>query len=107
MGEHDRKRPLQPIPTFANREAEAEFWDTHDFTDYASFDNPVPFGPVGSGLEQVTIWVDTETLDLAREIAVKERMPWEVLLHLWLVERRDAERERRGAQAAAQKRESA
>lgn len=23
-----------PIPHFATREEEAEFWDTHDFTDY-------------------------------------------------------------------------
>ena len=25
---------VEPIPEFATREEEAEFWDTHDFTDY-------------------------------------------------------------------------
>lgn len=107
MDDSNARRPLKPIPAFASREAEAEFWDTHDLTDYMIFDNPVSFGPVDSGLEHVTIWVDTETLDLAREIAAEERVPWEVLLHLWLVERRDAERERRAAEAVARKRESA
>lgn len=107
MDESNARRPLKPIPAFANREAEAEFWDTHDLTDYMSFDNPVPFGPVDGGLEQVTLWVDTETLGLAREIAAAERMPWEVLLHLWLIERREVERERRAAGADAGKRESA
>ena len=103
------KRPLTPIPAFANREAEPEFWETHDLTDYMSFDNPVTLGPIDSGLEQITMWVDTETLDLAREIAAEQKMPWDGLLFLWLIERREAERERRAAQAEAQKqkRESA
>ena len=30
-----KQRPAKdPIPRFATREEEAEFWDTHDFTDY-------------------------------------------------------------------------
>ncbi len=91
------RRPLKPVPAFANREAEAEFWDTHDLTDYMSFDEPVSFGPIESGLEQVTIWVDTETLDLAREIAAERNIPWDGLLFLWLIERREVERERRAA----------
>ena len=30
----DNQSPSGPIPEFATREEEAEFWDTHDFTDY-------------------------------------------------------------------------
>ena len=33
MSRDDRPRN-DPIPEFATREGEAEFWDTHDFTDY-------------------------------------------------------------------------
>jgi hypothetical protein len=29
---------LTPIPPFATLEAEAEFWDTHNVTDYTRFD---------------------------------------------------------------------
>lgn len=28
---------LKKIPDFKNREEEANFWDTHDFTDYVDF----------------------------------------------------------------------
>ena len=30
----NRPPAKDPIPEFATREEEAEFWDTHDFTDY-------------------------------------------------------------------------
>ncbi len=101
----DRRTP-KPIPAFASREAEAEFWDTHDVIDYAISDTPIRlnFGPGG---EKVELFIETETLDLSRAIAAEMGVPWEGLLELWLVERRDAERERRAAEAVAQKRESA
>lgn len=100
------KRPLKPIPAFASREAEAEFWDTHDLTDYFDFDTPVRlnFGPGG---EKVELFIETETLELSKAIAAEMGVPWEGLLELWLVERRDAERERRAAQSGAPHRESA
>lgn len=30
----DNRPPSDPIPEFATREEEAEFWDSHDFTGY-------------------------------------------------------------------------
>ena len=35
MTRSNRQRPQKPaVPTFANRDEEAAFWDTHDLTDY-------------------------------------------------------------------------
>ena len=31
-----KKRKLKPIPHFASEDEEAEFWDTHDTTTWAS-----------------------------------------------------------------------
>lgn len=102
MDKPNGEKSPKPIPAFASREAEAEFWDTHDFTDYASFDHPaeVRFAPSG---ETVPLFVDRETLALAKAIAAEQRVPWEGLLELWLVERREAER----AAGAPARRESA
>lgn len=107
MAQPSRSRRVKPVPAFANREAEAEFWDTHDFTDYATFDHPVPFGPLARRSEPVTLYVDPDTLDLVKAMAAEQNVAWEGLLELWLVERRDAEREKRAERPEAPRRESA
>ena len=51
-----------PIPQFATREEEAEFWDTHDFTDYWDDLEPVNVA-VSPNLESsFQIPLDDETL---------------------------------------------
>lgn len=107
MDESNGRAGLKPIPAFASREAEAEFWDTHDLTEYFDFDNPISVGRIDSGLRQVTFFVDTETLELAKDVAAEKQMDWKWLLHLWLVERRDAEQAKRRAESNEQQRESA
>ena len=56
-----KQSPDNPIPQFATREEEAEFWDTHDFTDYWDQLQPisVTFGddlgsPIGINLDAAT-----------------------------------------------------
>ena len=41
MNQNKQSVPVskKPIPKFSNIEEEAEFWDTHDFTEYYSFDD--------------------------------------------------------------------
>lgn len=36
-----RTKKLKPIPEFASYEEEANFWDTHDLTDYVDFSKPI------------------------------------------------------------------
>jgi hypothetical protein len=107
MAETKRSRRVKPVPVFPSREAEAQFWDTHDLTDYAAFDAPVPFGPLARRSEQVTLYVDPETLDLVKAMAAEQDLPWDALLGIWLVERRDAEQAKRRAEANERQWESA
>jgi hypothetical protein len=91
---HTRKLP---IPNFANREEEVEFWDSHDLTDY--FED-WEFTPVSLHLEHplsepVTLHIDSETWDEVQTLARERDLPPDGLLHVWILERRDAERERR------------
>ena len=95
------RSPKQQIPAFASREEEAEFWDTHDVTDY--FDdfeyNPSWFQVEGPLSEVVTLHIDLETMDEVRTFAKERDLPPDVLLHIWILERRDAERQRRASGA--------
>jgi len=83
------------IPTFATREEEAEFRDTHDVTDYWDELEPVDLRFEGPSSEAVTLFIDPETMDEVRASAVDRNLPPDALLHVWILERRDAERRRR------------
>lgn len=94
--------PKRPIPAFASWEEEAEFWDTHDLTDYFNLEYKPGFPRLDGPLsEPITLHIDTETMELVREIAAEQGLPPDGLLFIWILERRDAERARRSAEAAA------
>jgi hypothetical protein len=82
--------PTEPhgrIPAFNSIEEEAEFWDTHDFTDFTDLTEPFEL-TVGPELRRnVTVRLDTgdvEKLDRrAEEIGVAP----EELIRIWVTER--------------------
>ena len=83
----DQRTVKDPIPQFTTREEEADFWDTHDFTDYWDEFKPVkvvagpnltssfrvPLG--GKALTQICQYADANGLDV------------ETLLSTWIMER--------------------
>jgi len=85
------------VPEFTSREEEAEFWDTHDLTDYFNFDEPFEMEVTGPLSESVTLHIDIETMEEVRALAKDRGLPPDGLLQVWILERRDAERERRAA----------
>ena len=96
MDEVDRieagMKPKEPIPDFKSREEEAEFWDTHDFTDYWGEGTPVDvrFSPNLS--EGITIRLDTDTMQRVEQEARERGIGANALVTLWVMERlhRDA-----------------
>lgn len=107
-------RDIQPrpgrIPNFATREEMAEFWDTHDISDYWDELAPVDveFAPPLS--RSLALEIDMETWEEIEALARERELPPDDLLHVWIVERRDAEWERRrsapGAEAERAAREA-
>jgi hypothetical protein len=85
------------VPAFETRAEEAEFWDTHDVTDYWDESQPITLDVARPLSERVTIDIDAETMDEVRTAAAERGMPVDVLLQIWILERRDAERARRAA----------
>lgn len=91
--------PPSRIPDFATREEEAAFWDTHDIGEYWDELEPVEIEFETPLSEQITLSIDRETMAEVRAAAAERGMPVDLILFLWIVERRDTERARRAHEA--------
>ncbi len=84
--DEQRKKEQNRVPEFASREEEAEFWDTHDFTDYLDEVKviSVKFSDV---IEQaVIVRFDSVTFDKLNRMASKHGVFPDALIHDWVVE---------------------
>jgi CopG antitoxin of type II toxin-antitoxin system len=61
----------EPLPEFQSREDMAEFWDTHDFTDYMDEFKPAKVRFAKNLSEGITIRFDPQTLAELRSRAKK------------------------------------
>ena len=77
------------IPEFRSREEEAEFWDTHDFTDFQDEFKPVKvrFAKRLSLSEGITIRLDPQTLAALRSQAEEKGIGPTTLVRMWILER--------------------
>ncbi len=75
------------IPNFSNREEEAEFWDTHDITDYLDELNPVETRVAPNLSEGITIRFDAQTLAEIRSYAQDRGIGPTTLMRMWILER--------------------
>lgn len=74
------------IPRFVDRTEEAEFWDTHDITDYQDELKPTR-ARFSRGLsEGITIRLDPETLRELRELAREKGIGPTTLARMWILE---------------------
>jgi hypothetical protein len=83
MTEHKMGR----IPEFKSVEEEAEFWDTHDTTDFEEEWKPVRVRFAKNLSEGITIRFDPETLAELRSQAKAKGMGPTTLARMWILER--------------------
>ena len=76
-----------PIPKFATREEEAEFWDTHDFADYWDELRPVNMegSPNLTSLFQIPL--DGESITRICQYANANGVDAATLVRTWILER--------------------
>ncbi len=79
------------IPAFATREEEAEFWDTHDTTDFEDEMVPVKVKVAKHLSEGVTVRLDSRTVARLRELAAAKGLGPSTLMRMWVLERLQAE----------------
>jgi len=79
------------IPTFTSRQEEAEWWDTHDITDYLDELEPVEVRFKLKPLESITIDLDAHNMKLLRAAAKKQGIAVEPLIQIWILEHLQAQ----------------
>ena len=79
-----REKKQNRIPEFASREEEAEFWDTHDFTDY--LDDVKVFSVKFSDVveQAVIVRFDSDTFAKVHRLADERGVFPDVLIHEWV-----------------------
>lgn len=82
------KTPKEPLPeTFDTFEEMAEFWDTHDVTDYEEYLTPVEVTVAAQPRHTYMITL-SDTLDSAlRQVQQREGVPLNTLINLWVQEK--------------------
>lgn len=75
------------IPDFATREEAAEWWDTHDITDYLDELRPVKIRFAKRLSEGLTVRLDLETLEELRNRARQMGIGPTTLARVWILER--------------------
>lgn len=79
----------QKIPKFKNVQEEANFWDTHDVTDFFDEmrDAEVIFGEPLPKKETVTIRVQPKVKSTLRRVASAKGLNISTLARVWLIDR--------------------
>ena len=84
-----KKAQRQPsrIPEFRTREEEAEFWDTHDASEFWDELKPVRVRVAKNLSEGITIRLDPATLAALRAQAHEKGIGPTTLARMWILER--------------------
>ena len=87
MRRANRQSTKRPIPRFTTREEEAEFWDTHDFTDY--WDELEPANMVASPnlASSILAPLDGDSLSQIYQHGDAKGVDAETLARAWILER--------------------
>ena len=74
------------IPTFATRDEEAKFWETHNIADFSDELKPIKARFAKNLSEGITIRFDKQTLNKIRTIANKKGLGPTTLARMWILE---------------------
>lgn len=82
-------KKLKPIPKFRNIKQEAEFWDTHDTTEYLDWSKAVKvvFPNLKPSTESISIRLPSSLLANIKNLANKKDVPYQSLMKVFLSDR--------------------
>ncbi|HVZ58793.1 MAG TPA: BrnA antitoxin family protein [Patescibacteria group bacterium] len=84
---------LKQIPDFKTFEEEAEFWDTHDSTEYVDWSKAkkVVFPNLKPTTESISLRLPSFLLARIKQLANKKDVPYQSLMKMFLSEKVDQE----------------
>ncbi len=81
-----KTKRLTKIPTFASREEEANFWETHSIADFIDEFHPIKARFAKNLSEGITIRFDSPTLNKLRTLAHKKGIGPTTLARMWIMD---------------------
>jgi predicted DNA binding CopG/RHH family protein len=85
------KKPLKPIPKFANEAAERAFWEApgNDSTEYVDWGKAklAAFPKLKPSTEAISLRMPENLLDTIRSHAQRLDVPYQSLIKLWVAEK--------------------
>ncbi|HRW08771.1 MAG TPA: CopG family antitoxin [Caldilineaceae bacterium] len=79
---------MSKLPIFVNEQEEAEFWDTHDSTEFLDETEPVEtqFVDQRTTKKQITIRLEPATIEQLKRVARTKGIGYQTLIRLWVTE---------------------
>ena len=86
-------KKLKKIPKFKSEVEEAEYWSTHDSTEYIDYDaaKRVAFPHLKPSLKTISLRLPESLLEHLKMLANKRDVPYQSLLKIYLAEKIDEE----------------
>jgi predicted DNA binding CopG/RHH family protein len=86
-------RKLKKIPKFKNEEEEAEFWATHDSTEYVDYSKAkrIVFQNLKPSTKTISIRLPESLIEHLKVLANKRDVPYQSLLKIFLSEKVEEE----------------
>ena len=80
---------MPKIPQFANEQEEAEFWATHDATEFLDETKPMnaTFMDARPPKKQISLRLDPDVIDKLKAIATRKGVGYQTLIRIWVMER--------------------
>lgn len=84
-----RKNALKQIPKFKNEKAEAEFWSSHDSTEYIDYANAkrAAFPNLKPTTRTISIRLPESLIEHIKQLANKRDVPYQSLIKIFLAEK--------------------
>ena len=95
-------RKVKARPKFKSEQQEADFWDSHDSTEYVDYSKGrrMVFPRLKPSTETISLRLPKSLLDQLKTLANKRDVPYQTLLKLFVLERVQAEFLRKAAKAS-------
>ena len=80
---------MSSLPKFANEQEEAEFWDSHDATEFLAETEPVEvtFSDARPTKKQISLRLDPDVITTLKTIAAQKGVGYQTLIRMWVMER--------------------
>ena len=83
---------MAKIPKFETEEQEAEFWDTHDSTDYLEDTEEVEIEYVDTRPKTlISLRLHSKTIEQLKVLASKRGIGYQTMIRMWVMERLEEE----------------